>query len=88
MYISLGLTVFWNYFVKVFIGGGRDCDLSIFDSRQKKVQAITNRVLPYRHVEYVHFPGKCPELRRKSSLGAQHRSILIKKQVWSYQKIR
>merc|ERR1712062_678464 len=62
------------------IGGGRDCDLSIFDSRQKKVQAITNRVLPYRHVEYVHFPGKCPELRRKSSLGAQHRSILIKKQ--------
>jgi len=44
----------------VFAAGGRDCDICLYDERQKRttVVAMKNRVLPISHVEFVHYPGK------------------------------
>lgn len=63
----------------VFAAGGRDCDICIFDMRERRRVGATNRILPSRHVELVHFPQKSqrnqdtPQRYRRSTVH-HHRS--------------
>lgn len=42
----------------VFAAGGRDCDLSIYDTREKRKVSATQRILPCRHIDFAHFDMK------------------------------
>jgi len=67
----------------VFAAGGRDCDICIYDERQKRttVVAMKNRVLPMSHVEFVHFPGQpTAKARTTARLNSNIRTKLTRMQ--------
>ena len=50
---------------QVFAAGGRDCDLSIYDTREKRKVNATQRILPCRHIDFAHFDF--PSEKKKKS---------------------
>ena len=66
-------TIAYDFFL-VFAAGGRDCDICIFDMRERRRVGATNRILPSRHVELVHFPQKS---QRSQEIPQRHRRSTV-----------
>lgn len=50
----------------VFAAGGRDCDLSIYDTREKRKVIATQRILPCRHIDFAHFDFPAEKKKKRS----------------------
>jgi len=58
----------------VFAAGGRDCDISLFDSRELRRNGMVGGIKPTRRVEACHYPGQVTQQARRRSTLPNHRN--------------